>query len=76
MDLHNNQEKDIQEKMAEGKPWLQSLGKKQGVIFVNSCLGQPFYHSLGIPCSPDTGDEVKLPHGKKQTSSLNYSTSF
>jgi hypothetical protein len=37
MDLHHTtpKKKTFKSKLAEGKPWLQSLGIKQGVIFVN-----------------------------------------
>lgn len=37
MDLHHTtpRKKTFKRKLAEGKPWLQSLGIKKGVIFVN-----------------------------------------
>jgi hypothetical protein len=62
MDLHHTtpRKKTFKSKLAEGKPRLQSLGIKKGVFLSTSCLqGQPFYHSLGFPCSPVTGDGLK-----------------
>jgi hypothetical protein len=37
MELHHTtpRKKTLKSNLAEGKPWLQSLGIKQGVIFVN-----------------------------------------
>jgi hypothetical protein len=55
MGLHHTtpRKKTFKSKLAEGKPWLQSLGIKQGVVFVNFLLrGTTILSFSGSPMLP------------------------
>jgi len=63
MDLHHKtpRKKTFKRKLAEGKPWLQSLGIKKGVIFVNFLpTGITILSFSGIPMLPSYRRWIKV----------------
>jgi hypothetical protein len=63
MDLHHTtpRKKTFNCKLAEGKPWLQSLGIKQGVIFVSFLpRGTTILSFSGSPTLPSYRKWIKV----------------